>query len=67
VCVCYTLHRCASERRGNCISVLEVSLQNLVRFRAVSQLAVIESPTEQPQFAQRHPGLGLAGVGRHCK
>ncbi|XP_070295983.1 AT-rich interactive domain-containing protein 4B-like [Salvelinus sp. IW2-2015] len=48
----------------HCISVLEASLQTLVRFQAVSQLPVIGSPIGH-QLAQRHPGL--AGISRHCK
>jgi hypothetical protein len=51
------------------ISVLEVSLQTLVRSWAVSQPVVIGTPIGKRTISPASSGLGegLAGVGRHCK
>jgi hypothetical protein len=43
----------------HCISVLEVSLQTLVRFQAVSQLAVIWSLILRRTIGPASPGLGF--------
>ena len=47
----------------HCISVPEVSLQTLVEFQAVSQLAVIGSPIEWCTIGPESYGLGF-GQGR---
>ena len=47
----------------HCISVLEASLQTLVRFQAVSQLAVIGSPIGRRTIGPASSGL-VFGRGR---
>jgi hypothetical protein len=63
----YTRLWCSGLR--HCISVLEASLHTLVRSRAVSLPAVIESPIGRRTTGSASSGLGegLARVGRHCK
>jgi hypothetical protein len=53
----------------HCISVLEESLQTLVRSQALSQPAVIGSPIGRRTIGPASSGLGegLAGVGHQCK
>ena len=53
----------------HCNSMLEVSLQTLVRSRVVSQKAVIGSPKGRRTIGSASSGLreGLAGIGHHCK
>ena len=67
----HSIWRAPKWRSGlrHCISVLEASLQTLVRSWAVTQPAVIRRPTRRRTYGTASSELkeGLAGVGRHCK